>query len=228
MRNRFKGLDLIDRMPDELWTEICDIVQETGSKSIPKKKQCKTAKQLSEEALQIAAKRREAKSKGEKERYTRLYAEFQRTARRDKKAFLSDHCKEIEEKQNGKDQRSLQENQRYQGNISCKDVLNKGQKLYGPNRTEDIKKKWQEYTEELYKKDLQDPDNHEGVITQSQTSWNVKSSGPQKASLQTKLVEVMEFQLSYFKSRKMGEEPRWRRSRTGRTLSPPQIHQKSI
>ena len=97
MRNRFKGLDLIDKGPDELWTEVDDIVQETGIKTISKKKKCKKAKWLSEEALQIAVKRREAKSKGEKERYTHLNAEFQRTARRDKKAFLSDQCKEIEE-----------------------------------------------------------------------------------------------------------------------------------
>ena len=97
MRNRFKGLDLIDRVPDELWTEVHDIVQETGIKTTPKKKKCKKAKWLSEKALQIAVKRREAKSKGEKERYTHLDAEFQRIARRDKKAFLSDQCKEIEE-----------------------------------------------------------------------------------------------------------------------------------
>ena len=98
MRNRFKGLDLIDRRgPDELWTEVHDLVQETGIKTIPKKKKCKKAKWLSEEALQIAVKRREAKSKGGKERYTHLDAEFQRLARREMKAFLSDQCKEIEE-----------------------------------------------------------------------------------------------------------------------------------
>ena len=84
-------------MPDELWTEVCDIVQETGLKTIPMENKCKKAKWLSEEALQIAGKRREAKSKGEKERYKHLNAEFQRIARRDKKAFLSDQCKEIEE-----------------------------------------------------------------------------------------------------------------------------------
>ena len=95
VRNRFKGLDLIDRVPDELWTEVHDIVQETWSKTIPKKKKCKKAKWLSEEALQIAVKRREAKSKGEKERYKHLNAEFQRIARRDKKDFLSGQCKEI-------------------------------------------------------------------------------------------------------------------------------------
>ena len=90
VRNRFKGLDLIDRVSDELRTEVRDIVQETGIKIIPLKKKCKKAKWLSDEALQIAVKRREAKSKGEKERYTHLNAEFQRIARRDKKAFLSD------------------------------------------------------------------------------------------------------------------------------------------
>ena len=87
VRNRFKGLDLIDRVPDELWMEVCDMVQETGIKTIPTEKKCKKAKWLSEEALQIAAKRREAKSKGAKERYAHLNAEFQRIARRDKKPF---------------------------------------------------------------------------------------------------------------------------------------------
>ena len=96
-RNRFKGLDLIDRVPDELWTEIPDIVQETGIKTIPMEKKCKKAQWLSEEALQIAVKRRETKSKAEKERYKHLDAEFQRIARRDKKPFLSDQCKEIGE-----------------------------------------------------------------------------------------------------------------------------------
>jgi len=93
--NRFKGLGL--RVPEELWMEVHDIVQEAVIKTIPKKKKCKKAKWLSEKALQIAEKRREAKGKGEKERYTNLNAEYQRTARRDKKAFLSDQCKEIEE-----------------------------------------------------------------------------------------------------------------------------------
>ena len=96
MTNRFKALDLINRVPDELWTEVHDIIQETGNKTIPKKKKCKKAKWLSEEALQIVEKRREVKGKGEKERYNHLNAEFQRIARRSKKAFLSDQCKEIE------------------------------------------------------------------------------------------------------------------------------------
>ena len=93
VRNRFKGLDLIDRVPDELWNEVCDTVQESGIKTIPMEKKCKKAKWLSGEALQIALKRREAKSKEEKERYKHLNAEFQRIARRDKKAFFSDQCK---------------------------------------------------------------------------------------------------------------------------------------
>ena len=97
VRNRFKGLDLIARVPDELWTEVCDIVKETGIKTIPIEKKCKKAEWLSEDTLQIAVKRREAKSKGEKERHKHLNAEFQRIARRDKKAFFSDQCQEIEE-----------------------------------------------------------------------------------------------------------------------------------
>ena len=95
--NRFKGLDLIDRVPEDLWTEVHDIVQEAVIKTIPKKKKGKKAKWLSEEALQIAVKRRETKGKGEKERYTHLNADFQRITRRDKKAFLNNQCKEIEE-----------------------------------------------------------------------------------------------------------------------------------
>ena len=92
MRNRLKGLELTDRVPEELWTEVHDIIQEAGIKTIPKKKKCKKAKRLSEKALQIAEKRRDGKGKGEKERYTHLNAEFQRIARRDKKAFFSDQC----------------------------------------------------------------------------------------------------------------------------------------
>ena len=97
VRRRFKGLDLIDRVPDELWNEVRDILQQTGIKTIPMEKKCRKGKWLSGEDLQIAVKRREAKSKGEKERRKHLNAKFQRIARRDKKAFLSDQCKEIEE-----------------------------------------------------------------------------------------------------------------------------------
>ena len=118
VRNRFKGLDLIGRVPDELWMEVRDIVQETGIKTILKKKKCRKAKLLSEEILQIAVKRREAKNKGEKEKYTHLNAEFQRRARRDKKAFLNDQCKEIEENNiMGKTRDLFKKIKRYQGNI---------------------------------------------------------------------------------------------------------------
>ena len=101
--NRFKELDLIDRVPDELWTEVCDIAQEPGIKTISMEKKCKKAKWLSGEVLQRAVKRREVKSKGEKERYKHLNAEFQRIARRDMKAILSDQCKKRRKQQNGKD-----------------------------------------------------------------------------------------------------------------------------
>ena len=116
-------------MPDELWIEVRDIVQETGIKIIPMEKKCKKAKWLSGEALQITVNRREVKSKGEKERYKHLNADFQRIARRDKKAFLSDQCKEIEEKNRmGKTRDLIKKTRDNQGNISCKDGLNKGQK----------------------------------------------------------------------------------------------------
>ena len=113
--------------------EVLDIVQEAVIKTTPKKKKCEKAKWLSEEALQRAKKRREVKGKGKKERYTHVNAEFQRIVRRDMKTFLSEQCKEIEEN-NRMEKRSLQENHQYQGNISCKDGHNKGQKWYGPNR----------------------------------------------------------------------------------------------
>ena len=113
VRNRFKGLDLIDRVPDELWTEVRDTVQETGIKTIPMEKKCKKAKWLSGEASQIAVKRREAKSKGEKERYKHLNADFQRIARKDKKAFLSNQCKEIEENNRMRKTRDLFKKMRY-------------------------------------------------------------------------------------------------------------------
>ena len=134
-RTRFKRLDLTDRVPDELWNEVCYIVQETGIKTIPMEKKCKKEKWLSGEALQIAMKRREVKSKGEKERYKHMNAELQRIARRDRKAFFSDQCKEIEEKNRMGKTRDLFKKIRYQGNISCKDGQYKGQKWYGPNRS---------------------------------------------------------------------------------------------
>ena len=132
--NRFKGLDLIDRVPEELWMEVCDIVQEAGIKTMPKKKKCKKAKWLSEEALQIAEKRRETKGKGEKERYTHLNAEFQGIARRDKKAFLSEQCKEIEENNRMGKTRDPFRRIQTKGTFHAK-MGTKGQKWYGPNRS---------------------------------------------------------------------------------------------
>ena len=144
VRNRFKGLDLVDRVPDELWTEIRDIVQETGIKTIPMEKKCKKEKWLSEEALQIAVKRREAKSKGEKERYTHLNAEFQRIARRDKKAFFSDQCKEIEENNRMRKTRDLFKKIRYtKGIFHAKMGLIKDRNGMDLTEAEDIKKRWQ-------------------------------------------------------------------------------------
>ena len=150
VRNRFKGLDLIDRVPDELWTEVHDIVQEAGIKTIPKKKKCKKVKWLSEEALQIAVKRREVKSKGEKERYKHLNSEFQRIARRDKKAFLSDQCKEIEENNTmGKTRDRFRKITDTKGTFHAKMGTIKGRNGIDLKDAEDIKKRWQEYTEEL-------------------------------------------------------------------------------
>ena len=167
VRNRFKGLDLIYRKPEKLWMEVHDIVQEAVIKTIPKKKKCK--KWLSEEALQIAVKRREAKSKGEKERYTYLNAKFQRIARRDKKAFISDQCKEMENKRIGKTRDLFKKIRDTKGTLYAKmGSIKDGNGMY-LTEAEDSKKRWQEYTKELYKKlykkDLHDPDKHDGVIT---------------------------------------------------------------
>ena len=161
-----KYQELIDRVPDELWAEVHDIVQEIGIKTIPKKEKCKKAKWLSEEVLQIAVKRREVKSKGEKERYTHLNAEFQRITRRDKKAFLSDQCKEIEENNRMGKTKDLFKNIRdIKGTFHGKMGSIKDRNCMDLTEAEDTKKRWQEYTEELYKKDLHDPHNHDGVIT---------------------------------------------------------------
>ena len=164
--NRFKGLDLIDRVPDELRMEVHDIIQDTGIKTIPMEKKCKKAKWLSGEGLQIAVKRREAKSKGGKERYPHLNADFQRKARRDKKAFLSNQCKEIEENNRmGKTRDLFKKVRDTKGTFHAKMGSLKDRNGLDLTETEDIKKRWQEYTEELCKKDLQDPDNHDDVIT---------------------------------------------------------------
>ena len=189
VRNRFKGLDLIDRVPDELWMEVRDTVQETVRKTIPKKKKCKKANWLSEEALQVAVKRREAKSKGEKERYSHLNAEFQRIARRDKKAFLSDQCKEIEENNRmGKTRDLFKKIRDTKGIFHAKMGSIKDRNGMDLTEAKDSKR-WQEYTEELYKKDCHDPDNHNGVvphlepdILQCKVKWALGSITMNKAS----------------------------------------------
>ena len=138
-----------------VWTEVRDIVQETGFKTIPMEKKCKKAKQLSVEALQIAVKRREAKSKGEQERYKHLNAEFQRIARRDKKAFFNDQCKEIEENNRmGKTRDLFKKIRDTKGTFHAKMGSIKDRNSMDLTEAEDIKKRWQEYMEELYKKIL--------------------------------------------------------------------------
>ena len=156
----------MDRVPEELWTEVHDIVQGAMIKTIPKKKKFKKAIWVSEEALQTAMKRGEAKGKGEKERYTHLNAEFQRIARRNKKAFLSDQCKEIEENNRmGKTRDLFKKIRDTKRTFHAKMGSIKDRNGRDLTEAEDIRKRWQEYTEELYKKDLHNPDNHYGVIT---------------------------------------------------------------
>ena len=183
------------------------------------RKETQKRKWLSEEALQIAVKRREVKSKREKERYKHLNAEFQRIARRDKTAFFSDQCKEIEENNRmGKTRDLFKKIRDTKGTFHAKDGLEKDRNGMDLTEAEDIKKRWWEYTGELYKKDLHDPENHDGVITdlepdilECEVKWALESITMNKASggdgnpveLLTKLVEVMEFLLSYFKSWKM-------------------------
>ena len=189
VRNRFKGIDLIDREPDELWPEVCDTVQETGIKTILKKKKCKKAKWLSDEALQIVVKR-EVKRKGGKERYTHSNTEFQRTARRDKKAFLSDQYKDIEETSRmGKTRDLCNKIRDTKGAFQANMGSIKDRNGMDPTEADDTKKRWQEYTEELYKKDLHDPDNHNSVIThlepdilECEVKWALGSITTNKAS----------------------------------------------
>ena len=170
--------------------EVCDIVQEKGSKTLPKKKKCRKSKWLSDDALQIAVKRREAKSKGKKERYSHLNAEFQRIARRNKKAFLSDQCKEIEENNRMGNSRDLFKKIRdTKGTFHAKMGTIKDKNDMDLTEAEDIKKRWQAYTEELYKKELHDLDNHDGVIThlepdilECEVKWALESIITNKAS----------------------------------------------
>ena len=200
--NRFKELYLIDRVPDALWMEDHNIVQETGIKTIPMEKKCKKAKWLFEEALQIAVKRREVKSKGEKERYKHLNAEFQRIARREKKAFLSDQCKEIEASNRMRKSRDLFKKIRDTRRIFLAKMGSiKDRNDMDLTEAGDIKKRWQEYTEQLYKKELHNPDNQDGMIThlepdilECEVKWALESITTNKAS------GGDEIPLSYFKS----------------------------
>ena len=177
-------------MPDELSMQVCDIVQETRMKTILKKKKCKEAKWLSEEALQIAVKRREMKSKGEKERYTHLNADFQTIARRNKKACLSDQCKEIEENnRTGKTRDLFKKIRDTKGIFHAKMGSIKDRNGMDLTEADNIKKRWQEYTEELSKKDLHNPDNHNGVIShlepdilECEVKWALGSITMNKAS----------------------------------------------
>ena len=176
-------------MPEELWTEVRNIVQEAVIKTIPKKKKCKKAKWLSEEAFQIAEKRREVKGKGDKEQYTHLNSEFPRIPRRDKKAFLSEQCKEIEENNRmGKTRDLFKKIRNTKGAFHAKMGSIMDRNGTDLTEAEDIKK-WQEYTEELYKKDLNDPDNHYSMIThlepnilECKVKWALGSITTNKAS----------------------------------------------
>ena len=170
--------------------QVRDIVQETEIKTIPMEKKCKKAKWLSEEALLIAVKRREVKSKGEKEGYKHLSAEFQRIARRDKKAFFNDQCKEIEENNRmGKTRDLVNKMKDTKGTFHAKMGSIKDRNGMDLTEAEDIKKRWKEYTEELYKKYLHNPDNQDGVIThlepdilECEVKWALESITTNKAS----------------------------------------------
>ena len=174
----------------ELWMEVGDIVQEALIKIITNKKKRKKAKWLSEEALQITLKKRESKNKGEKERYTHLDAQFQRIARKDKKAFLSNQCKEIEENNRmGKIRDLFKKIRDTKGTFHAKMGSIKDRNGMALTEAEDIKKRWQEYTEELYKKDLHDLDNHNGVVThlepdilECEVKWALEGITTNKAS----------------------------------------------
>ena len=177
MRNRFKGLDLIECLKN-YGMRFVTLYRRQGSRQFPWKRNAKKAKWLSEEALQIAVKRRQAKSKRQKERYKHLNAEFQRIARRDKKAFLSEQCKEIAKNNRMRKTRDLFKNTRdTKGTFHAKMGSIKDRNGMDLTEAEDIKKRWQEYMEELYKKELHNPDNHNGVITHLEPDileWEVK------------------------------------------------------
>ena len=177
-------------MPEELWKQVPNIVQKVVTNTIPKKKKCKKAKWLSEEVLQIPEKRREAKSKEEKERYTQLNAEFQRIARRDKKDFFNEQCKEIEENNRmGKTRDLFKKIGDTKETFHARMGMIKDKNSKDSTEAEEIKKRWQEYTEELYRKGLEDPDNHDGVMThlkphilECEVKWVLGSIAVNKAS----------------------------------------------
>ena len=179
--NRFKGLDLVKSVTEELWMEVCNTIQEAANKTIPKKKKSKKAKWLSEEALQTAEERREEESKGERERYIQLNAKFQRIARRDKKAFFNEQCIKLEENNRQGEIRDLFKKI---GNIKGLFCPKMGTMKDRNGRdlvdTEEIKKRWKEYMEELYKKNILMNwiTMMVWTVTQSQTFWSMKSSGP--------------------------------------------------
>ena len=165
--NRVKGLSLVDRVPEEVWMEVHNIVHEAVTKIIPKKKKCKKTKWLSEETLQITEKRRDVKGKGERERYTQLKAKFQRIARRDKKAFLSEQCKEIEENNRmGKTRELFKKIGDIKRIFHARMGTIKDRNGKDLKEAEEIKKRWQEYTKNYTKKGLNDLDNCNGVVTQ--------------------------------------------------------------
>ena len=173
-----------------MWMEVRNIVQEAVTKTFLKKKKCKKAKWLSEEALQIAVTRRETKSKGEKERYKHVNTEFRRIARRDKKAFLSHQCKEIEENNRmGKTRDLFKKIRDTKGTFHAKIGTIKDRNVMDLTEAEVVKKRWQEYTEELYQKNLNNPDSHNGVIThlesdilECKVKWALGSITTNKAS----------------------------------------------
>ena len=187
--NRFKGLELVNSVPEELWTEVHNIVQEAANKTLPKKKKNKKAKWLFEEALQIA-KERKVKSKGERERHIQLSADFQRTAERDKKAFFNEQCIKLEENnRRGKTRDLIRKIGDIKGtfcpkvstinNINSRDLVD----------TEEIKKRWKEYMAELYKKDPDVPDDYDGMVShsepdilESEVKWALGNTAVNKAS----------------------------------------------
>ena len=188
--NTFKGLDLIDRVPEKYSQRFMTLYRRKGSRPSPRGGKMQQSKRLSEEALQIAVKGRETKNKGEKERYTHLNAEVQRIARKDKKAFLSDQCKEIQENnRKGKTRDLFKKLRDTKGTFHAKMGTIKDRNGMDLTEAEDIKKRWEEYTDELYKKRLHDPDNHDGMIThlepdimECEVKWALGSITTNKAS----------------------------------------------